>query len=112
MFNAYPYMNAFNTANLANTATKTGLLSRINFSSFLTNASKTLNFINQAIPVYHQVKPIVKNIRTLSSITKGFNNINSNTNNNISNNSQLNKNNNYYNNSFNNSIPKPNFFIE
>lgn len=111
MFNAYPYMNAFNTANLANTATKTGLLSRINFSSLLSNASKTLNFINQAIPAYYQVKPIVKNIKTLTNITKGFNNINTNNqsqSNVIKNTNIVNENNS---NKINN-IPKPIFFLE
>ena len=34
-------------------------------SKLLSGTSKTLNFINQAIPVYYNTKPIVKNASTL-----------------------------------------------
>ena len=44
-----------------------GLLSfkSINWSNILNNTQKTLNVINQAIPVYYQVKPIWSNAKTM-----------------------------------------------
>ena len=44
----------------------TPLLRRgINWSNILTNTQKTLNVINQAIPVYYQIKPIYNNAKTM-----------------------------------------------
>lgn len=40
----------------------------INWSSLLNNTSKTLNLINQAIPVYYQIRPLIKNCSTLFKI--------------------------------------------
>lgn len=37
----------------------------INWSNILNNTQKTLNVINQAIPVYYQVKPIYNNAKTM-----------------------------------------------
>ena len=37
----------------------------INWSNVLNNTQKTLNVINQAIPVYYQVKPIWGNAKTM-----------------------------------------------
>ena len=48
----------------------TSLLKKINFSSLLEGTSKTLNVINQAIPVYYQVKPMVSNLGTIRKIGK------------------------------------------
>ena len=42
-----------------------GLLSRFNWSNFLTSTGKTLNVINQAIPIFYQVRPIVNNAKTM-----------------------------------------------
>ncbi len=93
-----------------------GLLSKINFSSILTNAQKTLNVVNQAVPLYYQVKPVFKNIKTLGKIGREFKNINTNTNsNNISN--TINNNNKQYKekninttNNIKDDIPTPTFF--
>ena len=38
---------------------------KFDFNKILTNTSKTLNVINQAIPIYYQVKPIIANAKTL-----------------------------------------------
>jgi len=46
---------------LGNTTTK----SAFSLSKLLSGTTKTLNFINQAIPVYYNTKPIVKNATTL-----------------------------------------------
>lgn len=89
MFNQIPYMMAnpmYGAASmmpglassaapsaLASTASKgTSLLSKLNWSSLLSNAQKTLNVVNQAIPLYYQVKPVFNNIKTLGRIGKEF----------------------------------------
>lgn len=60
----------------------TGLLGRgLSFSSILSNAQKTLNIVNQTIPLVYQIKPIFKNARTMFKVAKEFTNTN-NTNNN------------------------------
>lgn len=45
-----------------------GLLSKFSFSGFLNGASKTLNVVNQAIPIFYQVKPMINNARTMFRI--------------------------------------------
>lgn len=51
---------------------KQGLFSafkgKFNWSSLLNNTQKTLNIINQAIPVFYQVKPIWNNTKTIFKI--------------------------------------------
>lgn len=51
-------------------ATKT---STFTFSGFLNGASKTLGVINQAIPVFYQVKPIINNAKTMYRVAKEIN---------------------------------------
>lgn len=58
MFNNYPYM--YQTP-------------RFNFSNFLNGASKTLNVVNQAIPIIKEVKPIFRNMGTVLKIVNGLN---------------------------------------
>ena len=59
--NYFPYQNGnalrkgFNLTNFK----------KINWSNILNNTQKTLNVINQAIPVYYQVKPIIGNAKTM-----------------------------------------------
>lgn len=78
MMQAAPAASALsNAGNLGSTlgAAKTGaasLLGKVNWSSLLSNAQKTLNVVNQAIPLYYQVKPVFKNIKTLGRIGKEF----------------------------------------
>lgn len=111
--------NLSNAATLGNNITGTniglkGLLSKINFSSILTNAQKTLNVVNQAVPLYYQVKPVFKNIKALGKIGREFKNINTNTNsNNISNtinNKQYKEKNINTTNNIKDNIPTPTFF--
>ena len=63
--NFYPYNNFFRN----NMTLKRGFnlfnLKQINWSNILNNTQKTLNVINQAIPVYYQVKPIWGNAKTM-----------------------------------------------
>ena len=75
-------------------AAKEGLFSalktKINWGAILTNTQKTLNIVNQAIPLVYQVKPIVNNARTVFKImgaVRDDNNDNNITNNNVGNNS-------------------------
>lgn len=66
----------------------------INWAGLLTNTSKTLGVINQAIPAFYQVKPIFNNMKTMFRVAKEVNkptNNNTNNNNNM-NYSQYNKN--------------------
>lgn len=124
-----PFVNPYNAVGAASALPRTGgLLSRlglrnINFGNILTNTSKTLNVINQAIPVVKQVGPMFNNMKSMLKVASLFNdattpsnNKNSNTqSNNNTNNSSNNKVNNetsnentITNNSYSNS---PNFFI-
>ena len=53
-------------------ATKTGLLQKFiqgfSFQKFLDGTQKTLGLIDQAIPVYNQMKPILNNAKTMFRI--------------------------------------------
>lgn len=130
-----PFVNPYNAVGAASALPRTGgLLSKlglrnINFGNILTNTSKTLNVINQAIPVVKQVGPMFNNMKSMLKVASLFNdatspsNNNSNTqNNNSTNNSSNNRVNNISNNEIsgernentitNNSYSNsPNFFI-
>lgn len=72
-----------------------GLGKKFSFSGLLDGASKTLNIVNQAIPVFYQVKPMISNAKTMFRImgavkdtdspSKNVTKINTVTNNNTSN---------------------------
>lgn len=99
---AAPVVSALGGATKASTFT---------FSGLLNGASKTLGVINQAIPVFYQVKPIINNAKTMYRVAKEINsNDRKNTSTNSSNNNSNNntKTNNVSN---NNDVNKPNFFI-
>lgn len=95
MYGSMPYMMpgmaipASNAATLGS-ATKVGssIFSKINLSSLLSNAQKTLGVVNQAIPLYYQVKPVFKNLKALGKIGKEFTKINENNNQNSNRNTQ------------------------
>lgn len=95
MYGSMPYMMpgmaipASNAAALGSAA-KAGssIFSKINLSSLLSNAQKTLGVVNQAIPLYYQVKPVFKNLKALSKIGKEFTKINENNNQNSNENVQ------------------------
>ena len=81
-YNMYPYINqGINMARGIPTAgaikaSKGGFfksLSAIKWGSILNNTQKTLNVINQAIPIIYQVKPLVSNARTLFRIADAVN---------------------------------------
>ena len=60
-------------------------LSNIKWGEVLNNTQKTLNVINQAIPVYYQIKPIFSNVKSLGRLVSAFNEEDSSTDNNIQN---------------------------
>lgn len=100
-----PAVNALGGATKASTFT---------FSGLLNGASKTLGVINQAIPVFYQVKPIINNAKTMYRVAKEINSNdrkNTSTNTNNSNNNNSNNNTSTNNVSNNNDVNKPNFFI-
>ena len=75
----YPYMTGMNSINPmmgAAALRPRGLfrsLSNIKWGTVLNNTQKTLNVINQAIPVYYQVKPIFGNLKSFSRLMTAFN---------------------------------------
>ena len=73
-YNFYPFINQ--TANPVYVGAKPSLfksLTNIKWGALLTNTQKTLNVINQAIPVYYQIKPVWQNIRSFGHIMSAFN---------------------------------------
>ena len=65
--NFFPYQNGFTGASGGLLKKGLGIFSlrSINWGNVLNNTQKTLNVINQAIPVYYQVKPIWGNAKTM-----------------------------------------------
>lgn len=64
----YPYMNI---------APKVGLFSRIfggnlSFGSILSGTQKTLNIVNQAIPIVKQAGPVINNAKTMFKVMNEF----------------------------------------
>lgn len=70
------YYNPYFMGGYPYTASQTGLFSRlfngINFSNILSGTQKTLNIVNQAIPLVKQAKPIISNARTMFRIMNEF----------------------------------------
>ena len=56
------------------------LFHKFNLSSFLSGTSKTLNVINQAIPIYYQIKPMFNNAKTMFKIVSAVKNEDNNSN--------------------------------
>ncbi len=70
-YNYYPYSRPY----FNNKRPSLGdMFSKIKWGTILNNTQKTLNVINQAIPVYYQIKPIASNIRSFCKIMTAFNN--------------------------------------
>ena len=91
--NSYTYsFQNIGTNQLARRGLFSGLFShRLNWTNVLNNTQKTLNVINQAIPIVYQVKPVVNNMRSVFKIANALNTPTS-TNINNSNNRKENKN--------------------
>ena len=52
---------------------KLEFLKNLNFNNILDGTQKTLNIVNQAIPLIYQVKPLIGNMTTLMNLTKIIN---------------------------------------
>ncbi len=67
MFNSsyYPY----NNYNNLNAVSK---IRRVNWGSFLDGAQKTLGVINQAIPLFYQIKPLYENAKTAFKVVSAI----------------------------------------
>ncbi len=50
-----------------------GNFNGLTFGKVISGISKTLNIVNQAIPLYKQVRPIINNAGSILSIFKEFN---------------------------------------
>ena len=61
----YPSPNTF--------AKGISLLKNIKWGNLLDGAGKTLNVINQAIPIVYQVKPLINNAKTIFKIADAIN---------------------------------------
>ena len=74
LYNNYPYQgnNLFRRGNIFNQFKE----KKFNWTNILNNTQKTLNLINQAIPVYYQVKPIIQNVGTVFKISHALKNSN------------------------------------
>ncbi len=72
--NYYPYYNYF--PNNKNN------FKRHNWSNFLNGAQKTLNFVNQVIPIIYQLKPLYNNAKTALKVANIIKTDNVNENNN------------------------------
>ena len=74
--NIYSAGNIFNSTNTLNSMSRIGLgkgffsnlFKNFSLSGFLSGTSKTLNVINQAIPIYYQVKPMISNAKTMFKV--------------------------------------------
>lgn len=88
-YNFYPYMNTnYMTNNIRPRPSLLKGFSNIKWGDVLNNTQKTLNVINQAIPVYYQIKPIFSNVRSLGRLVSAFNDNSTTT---VSNNDQIKK---------------------
>ena len=56
-----------------------GILSKLSLSSIIRGTSKTLNVINQTIPMVKQMSPIVKNLKTMFNVLNEFKKTDTNT---------------------------------
>jgi len=90
-YNMFPYQNPmFNAMNASRIGIPNGMnvsgvtrglgrggffksLTNIKWGNLLSNTQKTLNVINQAIPVYYQMKPIYNNLKSFGKIMTVFN---------------------------------------
>lgn len=49
-------------------------LRNLNFTEILNGTQKTLSVINQAIPIFYQLKPLINNTKTIFKIASAINN--------------------------------------
>ncbi len=66
-FMSYPYLQMTPRVGLFQR-----LFGNLNFSSILSGTQKTLNIVNQGIPLIKQAKPIFKNAKTMFKVMNEF----------------------------------------
>ena len=71
-----PYMNYGYTGRFGKPTMFSKMFKNFSLSKFLTGTGKTLNVINQAIPIYYQVKPIISNAKTMFKVMNAVRNNN------------------------------------
>ncbi len=71
-YNFYPFINQIANPSGIVKPSLFKSLTNIKWGNLLTNTQKTLNVINQAIPVYYQIKPVWQNIRSFGHIMSAF----------------------------------------
>jgi len=69
----YNNPNFFSYAPFQQKATLFSTFKRLNFSDILNRTQKTLNLINQAIPIFYQIKPLWANAKTVLKIANAIN---------------------------------------
>ena len=80
MFGNPMYYNNYPNGTFSNQNISQSFLNRltnhhkINWSNLLNNTQKTLNVINQAIPIYKQVKPMIGNAKTMFKVMSAVRN--------------------------------------
>lgn len=62
-------------SNISNTSKLLKGTSKLSFTGILDNASKTINTINQIVPLYQQIRPMFNNAKTALNIFKNVKNI-------------------------------------
>ena len=69
-------MNFYNPYYIPRFYTSKGFFSNlfkgVNFTSILNGTQKTLNVVNQAIPIFKEMSPIVKNAKTMFRVASEF----------------------------------------
>ena len=75
MYNYYQIPNNYMYSSIPKNSFKS-IFSKNSFNSFLNGTTKTLNVINQAIPIYKQVKPIISNAKTMFRVMTAVKNTN------------------------------------
>ncbi len=79
--NFFPYQNGLQASGgLLKRGLGLASLRSINWTNVLNNTQKTWNVINQAIPVYYQVKPIWGNAKTMFRMINALKDDNNNSN--------------------------------
>ena len=86
-YNPYFTMIPNQLNNVANRSLFSGLTKKgFSWSSLISGTQKTLNIINQAIPVIKQVSPVVKNAKTMFRVMNEFKRVDTPNVNNLTNN--------------------------
>ena len=71
MFNYNPYVMSSIPFSLPGASIASATKNTFSFSSIFNGIQKTATTINQIVPLYHNVKPIITNSKTLFNIMKG-----------------------------------------